>query len=169
MHEQTANPLHNLAALPELVEQKDTLPMVSQTSIGSVIGAVGQAGPTDSQSGLILLNLNQATTPSRQSKDSTAQPSVVPLSVASNCVTSSAGFLKHSVDSITSSLYGPMTSGGTFSMATSPVSSSAVGSYHGNMFGVDSGAVPQFTFSLGNTFSSPKSSYQGSAMGAGFV
>jgi len=170
-HDAGANPLQALAALPEMVEQKSSVPS-SQPTIVLLSGAVPK-------STYGVLPLNSAPTQftfvnnvnaNRGQRDSVTQQQVVSQSVnsTSNVSVSSASFLKHSVDSITSSFYAVSNAGSNFPLG--PISTPSSSFQGQGSFGTEPISRSQLSFgSMTNPFSPTRPLFNHSSTMGSFV
>lgn len=161
-YDTSSNPLRVLAALPDLVEQKSSASSSQSTVLfsGGVQNATyGVAAPN---SVTMHLNLNN-TNSNRRLRESTAQQgSCQTVNSSNNFPSSSVSFLKHSVDSITSSFY-PVSNA-----VSSSSNSSSSFQNQGSLAVEPSVGCNQLSFgSVANPFSPTRSFFNhGSTMGS---
>ena len=158
--EAASNPLRALAAMPEMMDHKAVMPSSTNPStlLGTTTISSCSLGLSPPSSNTVSFSFISATPNNRQLKDSTPQHTGPSSFSNTNTTTNSAAsssFLKHSVDSITSSFYTVGSLGASFSAGTNPATTTA-SSFHGNSFGMDS-LPSQYPLALGNPFSPTKS------------
>lgn len=158
-HDAGQNPLRALAALPDLVEQKSSMPssqpmvLFNNCNISNNMYSASSATSAPTQFTFVNSNINR-----RTREGTTEQQGILPTVNSTNSVSvTSASFLKHSVDSITSSFYAVSNSGSSFLLG--PVSISG-GSGSGSSFqpqgsfGAETLSAGQLSFSsITNPFS----------------
>ena len=160
----TNNPLHALAAMPDLVEQKTTAPNSQSAMLfsGPTANSAYRMSPPNSAASQFTFVTHNST---RRQTDGATQQQATGQAVTStnNVSVPSTSFLKHSVDSITSSFY-------AVSNAGSLGSNSAPGiTFQGqSSFGLEPFSSSQLSFgSVTNPFSPTRSFFNhGSTMGS---
>lgn len=168
-HNTGTNPLRALAAMPDLVEQqKGTMPS-SQSVLysGNVSNSTFRLSPPNSAvSQFTFVNNNS----SQRQTDGTTQQQGLGQSVnsANNVSVPSTSFLKHSVDSITSSFYAVSNAGSSFSLGSNSGSGS---SFQGpGSFSVEPFLGSQLSFgSMANPFSPTRPFFNHSSTMGSFV
>ena len=169
-HDTGANPLRALAALPELAEQKSTIPS-SQPAVlfsGTIPNSTYGVSPPNSAPMQFTLNFVNSSSSRRQRDDTGSQQQGMGQTVNStnNIAVSSTSFLKHSVDSITSSFYAASNVGSSFSLG--PASSSSFQAQ--GLFGVEPASAGQLSFSsMANPFSPTRPFFNHSSTMGSFV
>lgn len=167
-HDTGANPLRALAALPELVEQKSTIPSSQPTAPFS--GTISNSTYGVSPSNCAPLQFTLSSNPNRRQRDNITQQQGVGQTVNSsnNVSVSSSSFLKHSVDSITSSFYAVNNTGSSLSLG--PVSTSSSSFQPQGSFGVELLSGGQISFgSTANAFSPTRPFFNHSSTMGSFV
>ena len=149
----TNNPLRALAAMPDLVEQKATAPS-SQSALlfsGTTANSAYRISPPNSAASQFTLVTHNS---SRRQTDSVTQHQGTGQAVNSTNSVSvpSTNFLKHSVDSVTSSFYAVSNAGSSFSLGSNSAPGSA---FQGQgTFGLEPFSSSQLSFgSMTNLFS----------------
>ena len=165
-HDTGANPLRALAALPELVEQKSTIPSSQAAALfsGTISNITYGVAPSNCAPMQFTLNSNS----NRRQRDNITQQQGVGQTVNSsnNVSVSSASFLKHSVDSITSSFYAVNNTGSSLSLG--PTSSSSFQPQ--GSFGMELLSGGQISFgSTANAFSPTRPFFNHSSTMGSFV
>lgn len=163
----TNNPLRALAAMPDLVEQKATVPSSQSAMLfsGSVANSAYRMSPPNSAASQFTFathNSNRRQTDGVTQQQGTGQA----VNSANNVSVPSTSFLKHSVDSITSSFYAVSNAGSSFSLGSNSASGS---SFQGQgSFGLEPFSGSQLSFgSVTNPFSPTRSFFNhGSTMGS---
>ena len=163
----TNNPLRALAAMPDLVEQKATAPS-SQSAVlfsAPTANSAYRMSPPNSAASQFTFVTNNSTR--RQTDGVTPQQGTGPaVNSTSNISVPSTNFLKHSVDSITSSFYAVSNAGSSFSLGSNSAPGSA---FQGQgSFGLEPFSSSQLSFSsMTNPFSPTRSFFNhGSTMGS---
>ena len=169
-HDASANnPLRALAAMPDLVEQKATMPNSQSTALysGTVSNSAYRMSPPNSAASQFTFVSNSST---RKQTDGAMQQQGVGQSANStnNVSASSSSFLKHSVDSITSSFYAVSNAGSSFSLGSNSASGS---SFQGqSTFGVEPFSSSQLSYSsMANPFSPTRPFFNHSSTMGSFV
>lgn len=163
----TNNPLRALAAMPDLVEQKATAPssqsaMLFSGPTGNSAYRMSPPNSAASQFTFVTHNSTRRQTDGVTPQQGTGQA----VNSTNNVSVPSTSFLKHSVDSITSSFYAVSNAGSSFSLG----SNSAPGiAFQGQApFGLEPFSSSQLSFgSMTNPFSPTRSFFNhGSTMGS---
>lgn len=168
-HDTSANPLRALAAMPDLVEQKAAMPNSHSTAHynSSVSNNTYRMSPPNSAASQFTFVSN---TSSRKQTDGTMQQQGVGQSANStnNVSVPSTSFLKHSVDSITSSFYAVSNAGSSFPLGSN---SSSGNSFQGQgSFAVEPFSSNQLSFgSMANPFSPTRPFFNHSSTMGSFV
>lgn len=161
------NPLRALAALPELVEQKSSIPSSQPTLLYSGTMSNSTYGLSPSNCAPTPLPL-QSNSTSRQRDSTMPHQGVAQTGNSSNSSVSSTSFLKHSVDSITSSFYAVSTAGSSFSVGS--ITNSGISFQTQGSFGVEPLSGGQLSFgSLANPFSPTRPLFNHSSTMGSFV
>ena len=163
----TNNPLRALAAMPDLVEQKATAPSSQSSMLFSgptPNGAYRMSPPHSAASQFTFVTHNSTR---RQTDGITQQQGTAQAVNSTNNVSvPSTSFLKHSVDSITSSFYAVSNAGSSLSLGSNSTPGSA---FQGQgSFGLEPFSSSQLSFgSMTNPFSPTRSFFNhGSTMGS---
>ena len=165
----TNNPLRALAAMPDLVEQKATAPS-SQSAIlfsGPTANSTYRMSPPNSVASQFTFVTHNSTR--RQTDGVTQQQGTGQVVNSTNSVSvPSTSFLKHSVDSITSSFYAVSNAGSSFSLGSNSAPGSA---FQGqSSFGLEPFSSSQLSFgSMTNPFSPTRSFFNHSSTMGSFV
>ena len=169
-HDASANnPLHALAAMPDLVEQKATAPSSQSAMLfsGPTANSTYRMSPTNSAASQFTFVTQNS---SRRQTDGVTQQQGTGQAVNSTNSVSvpSTSFLKHSVDSITSSFYAVSNAGSSFSLGSNSAPGSA---FQGQgSFGLEPFSSSQLSFgSMTNPFSPTRSFFNHSSTMRSFV
>ena len=165
----TNNPLRALAAMPDLVEQKATAPSSQSAMLfsGHSANSTYRMSPPNSAASQFTFVTHNS---SRRQTDGVTQQQGTGQAVNSTNSVSvpSTSFLKHSVDSITSSFYAVSNAGSSFSLGSNSAPGSA---FQGQgSFGLEPFSSSQLSFgSMTNPFSPTRSFFNHSSTMGSFV
>ena len=165
----TDNPLRALAAMPDLVEQKATAPSSQSATLfsGPTANSTYRMSPPNSAAPQFTFVTQNS---SRRQTDGVTQQQGTGQAVNSTNSVSvpSTSFLKHSVDSITSSFYAVSNAGSSFSLGSNSAPGSA---FQGQgSFGLEPFSSSQLSFSsMTNPFSPTRSFFNHSSTMGSFV
>ena len=168
-HDASNNPLRALAAMPDLVEQKATAPSSQSAMLFSAPtanSAYRMSPPNSAASQFTFVTPNSVR---RQTDGVTQQQGTGQVVNSTNNVSvSSTSFLKHSVDSITSSFYAVSNAGSSLSLGSNSASGSA---FQGQAsFGLEPFSSSQLSYgSMTNPFSPTRSFFNHSSTMGSFV
>jgi len=168
-HDASNNPLRALAAMPDLVEQKATAPSSQSAMLFSGPAANSpyrMSPPNSSASQFTFVSHNSIR---RQTDGVTQQQGTGQVVNSTNNVSvSSSSFLKHSVDSITSSFYAVSNAGSSLSLGSNSAPGSA---FQGQAsFGLEPFSNSQLSYgSMTNPFSPTRSFFNHSSTMGSFV
>lgn len=165
----TNNPLRALAAMPDLVEQKATAPSSQSAMLfgGPTANGTYRMSPPNSAASQFTFVTHNSTR--RQTDGATQQQGTGQAVNSTNSVSvPSTSFLKHSVDSITSSFYAVSNAGSSFSLGSNSAPGSA---FQGqSSFGLEPFSSSQLSFgSMTNPFSPTRSFFNHSSTMGSFV